>query len=58
MIPLHCLWAKPNNKTRGQFEWDVTWFCFFFYFVRSHARGGCRYIVCLRFQTEQIKQVN
>ena len=20
MIPLHCLWAKSNNRTRGQFE--------------------------------------
>ena len=20
MIPLHCLWAKSNNKTHGQFE--------------------------------------
>ena len=23
MKPLHCLWAKSNNKTRGQFEFDV-----------------------------------
>ena len=33
MIPLHCLWAKSNNTTRGQFECDVTWFCFCFGFV-------------------------
>ena len=24
MIPLHCLWAKLNNGTGGQFECDVT----------------------------------
>ena len=41
MIPLHCLWAKSNNRTRGQFECDVTWFCFCFDFVRSHVRCGC-----------------
>ena len=46
MIPLHCLWAKSNNRTRGEFEWDVTWFCFYFEFVRSHARCGCCSIVC------------
>ena len=28
MIPLHCLWAKSNNRTRGQFECDATWFWF------------------------------
>ena len=39
MIPLHCLWAKSNNKTRDQFECDVSWFRFCFDFVRSHA--GC-----------------
>ena len=27
MIPLHCSWPKSNNRTRGQFECDVTWFC-------------------------------
>ena len=41
MIPLHCLWAKLNNKTHGQFECDLTWFCFRFDFIRSHARCGC-----------------
>ena len=40
MIPLHCLWAKSNNRTRGQFECDVAWFCFCFDFVRSHAWCG------------------
>ena len=48
MIPLHCLWAKSNNRTRGQFECDVKWFCFCFDFVRSHARWGCCFIVCWR----------
>ena len=30
--------AKPKDRTRGQFECDLTWFCFCFDFVRSHAR--------------------
>ena len=38
MISLNCLWAKSNNRTRGQFECDVTWYCFCFDFVRLHAR--------------------
>ena len=46
MIPVHCLWGKSNNRTRGQFECDVTWVCFGFDFVRSHARCGCCPIVC------------
>ena len=25
MIPLHCLWATSNNRTRGQIECDATW---------------------------------
>ena len=28
MILLHCLWAKSNYRTRGQFECDVTLFWF------------------------------
>ena len=35
MKPLHCLWAKSSNRTRAQFECDVTWFCFYFDFVHS-----------------------
>ena len=58
MIPLHCLWAKSNNRTHGQFECDVTWFWFCFDFVRSHARCGCCFIVCLRFQVVQIKHAD
>ena len=58
IILLHCLWAKSNNRTRGQFECDVTWFCFCFHFVRSYARSGCCSVVCLRFQVVQIKQVD
>ena len=30
MVPLHSLWAKSNNRTRGQFECDVTLFLFWF----------------------------
>ena len=33
---------------RGHFECDVTWFCFCFDFVHSHARCGCCSIVCWR----------
>ena len=59
MIPLHCLWAKSNNRTGGQFEYDVTLvFLFLFDFVHSDARCGCCSIVCLRFQVMQIKQVD
>ena len=57
IIPLYCLWAKLNNRTRGQSKCDVTWFCFCFDFVRSHARCGCCSRVCLRFQVVQIKKV-
>ena len=58
-IPLHCLWAKLNNRTRGQFEYDVTLvFLFLLDFVHSHARCGCCSIVCLRFQVMPIKQVD
>ena len=36
IIPLHCLLAKSNNKTSGQFEYDVnlnmTRLCFFVWF--------------------------
>ena len=45
---MHSLWAKSNNRTRGQFECDVIWFCFCFEFVRSHSRCGCCSIVCWR----------
>ena len=37
MIPFHCLWAKSNNRTCGQFECDVPWFCFCFDFVHLHG---------------------
>ena len=60
MIPLHCLWATSNYRTRCQFEGDMTlfllWFCFNFF--HSHARCGCCSIVCLRFQDVQLKQVD
>ena len=42
MIPLHCLWAKSNNRM-----WRA-WFCFCIDFVRSHALCGCCSIVFLR----------
>ena len=33
IMPFHFLWAKSNNKTRGQFECDKTWLRFRFDFV-------------------------
>ena len=35
MILLHCLWAKSNNRTCGQFKCDVTWFCFCYDFMQT-----------------------
>ena len=38
MILLHCLWAKSNNRTRGQFECDVSGFAFVLIsFVHMHG---------------------
>ena len=48
MMLLHCLSAKSNNKTCGQFEYNVTWFYFCFDFVRSHVWCSCCSIVCWR----------
>ena len=42
------LWAKSNNRARGQLECDMTWFCFYFNFVCSQAGCGCCSIVCWR----------
>ena len=46
IILLHSLWVKSNNKTRDQFECDVSWFCFCFNFVCLRAQCGCSSIVC------------
>ena len=53
MIPLHCFWAKSNNRTRGQFECDETWLCFCFDFIRSHSRTDWCSIVCWRGGREE-----
>ena len=58
MIPLRCLLAKSNNRTCDQLEYGMTWLCFCFDLVRSHARHGNCSIVCLRFQVVQIKQAD
>ena len=58
LIPLHCLWTKLNDRTRGQLKCDVTWFRFCFDFVRSQVRCGCCSIVCSRFQVVQVKQID
>ena len=39
MIPLHCLWVKSINRTRGQFEYEVTFF-FSFAWFRSFTCTG------------------
>ena len=36
----------------------MTWFCFCFDFVSSHARCGCSSMICLCFQDVQIKQID
>ena len=48
MTPLHCLWAKSNNRTCGQFECGMTWFCFCFDVVRFYVQCDCYSIVCWR----------
>ena len=58
ITPFHCLWAKSNYRMRGQFECNLTWFCFCFDFIRSHALCGFCSIACLCFQVVQIKQVD
>ena len=47
-MPWHCLWAKSNIRTRGQFECDVTLFWFCFDFIHSHAWCSCCSIACWR----------
>ena len=40
MIPLHCLWAKSNNRMRGHFECDVA-LCFYFSLISFiHMHGA------------------
>ena len=46
------MWAKSNNKTRGQFKCGVTWLCFFFDFVRSHVRYYLERRVCLKLHVQ------
>ena len=55
VILLCCFWAKLNCRTCDQFECDVTWFCFHFDFVCSHAWCACCSIVCSHFEVVQIK---
>ena len=51
--------TKSKNRTRGQFECDVTYsFLFLLDFVHSHARCGCCFIFCLHFQPMQLKHVD
>ena len=45
-MSLHFLWAESKSRTRGQFEYDMTWYC------------SCFDLVCLRFQVVKIKQVD
>ena len=40
MIPMHCLWAKSNNRMRGHFEYDVA-LCFYFSLISFiHMHGA------------------
>ena len=32
MIPMHCFWAKSNNRMSGQFEYGFTLLFFLFFF--------------------------
>ena len=52
LISLECLWTKWNNRTRGQFEYGVTWFWFCFDFVRSHARYHLERGLCLKLDVQ------
>ena len=38
MIPLHCLRAKLNNRTRGQFECDMNFFFLFVFISFPHMK--------------------
>ena len=58
MIPLYCLWDESNNRAHGQFECDVTRFCFYFDFICLHTRFICCSIVGLRFHVAQIKHAD
>ena len=55
---MHSLRAKANNRMRGEFECNVTWFYFCFNLVCSYVRCGCCSMVYLRFQLLQIRQVD
>ena len=58
MMPVYCMWAKSNSRRRGRFEFDVTWSCFCFDFVLSHAWCDCCFIFCFPFQVVEIKQAD
>ena len=58
MIPLYYLWDESNNRAHGQFECDVTRFCFYFDFICLHTRFSCCSIVGLRFHVAQIKHAD
>ena len=57
IIPVHYLWAKLNNTTRGQFECDMTLF-FVFVWCRSFTCTAQLLFHSLRFQVMQIKQID
>ena len=57
IMPVHYLWAKLNNRTRGQFQCDMTLF-FVFVWCRSFTCTARLLFHSLRFQVMQIKQVD
>ena len=52
MIPWHYLWAKSNNRTGGQLERHVTWFCLFtctvWLLFHSLLERVCGCVLCVR----------
>ena len=46
------MWVKLNNRKRGQFECNVTYFCFCIDFVCSHARYHLESGVCLKLDVQ------
>ena len=53
-IPLHCLWAKLNNRVRGQFPCNVTSFCFDI--AWSLARCGSVVVSLFAYAFKLLKQ--
>ena len=55
-----CILLGLNRTIEHMVSLNVLWlFCLFLFdFVHSHARCGCCYVVCSRFEVMQIKRVD